>query len=193
MRKQIDECRVIPSGPGEAAGSARHHRILPLLLSPHSAVMWQSSQTLWLGKMKKGKCCEKLMKCFRSAVFLADSQIKEKSFVLKVFTSSLKQNERNVFFSISLKTFWTSQDCDSASLLGWWPLTLLAGVCGTGLYWEALLEWVGRGLEDRADVVCEIPQGKCAVIEGRGQGERADLWHNNTTDHSGFHGSLLHH
>lgn len=28
---------------------------------------------------------------------------------------------------------------------------------------------------DRADVVCEIPQGKCATIEGKGQGKRADL------------------
>lgn len=28
---------------------------------------------------------------------------------------------------------------------------------------------------DRADVVCEIPQGKCAAIEGKGQGKRADL------------------
>lgn len=59
--------------------------------------------------------------------------------------------------------------------------TLWAGMCGWPLLRpvspEALLEWVGWGLKDRADVACEIPQGKCAAIEGKGQGKRADLWH----------------
>lgn len=52
-------------------------------------------------------------------------------------------------------------------------------VCGRPLLRKASpaapLEWEGRGLEDRADVVCEIPQGKCAATEERGQGERPDL------------------
>lgn len=65
MRRQIDEGRVIPSGPGEAAGRAespnRHHRELPLLLSPHSAVTWRYSLTPQLGKMKRGRVFEKLM------------------------------------------------------------------------------------------------------------------------------------
>lgn len=59
--------------------------------------------------------------------------------------------------------------------------TLWAGMCGWPLLRpaspEALLEWVSWGLKDRADVVCEIPQGKCAAMEGKGQGQRADLWH----------------
>lgn len=48
MRRQIDEGQVIPLGPGEAAGRAagpkRNPRRVPLLLSPHSTVMWRSSQ-----------------------------------------------------------------------------------------------------------------------------------------------------
>lgn len=65
MWRQIDEGRVIPLGPGEAAGKAagpkRNPRRLPLLLSPHSAVMWRSSQTPHFGKNKKEECLEALM------------------------------------------------------------------------------------------------------------------------------------
>lgn len=73
-------------------------------------------------------------------------------------------------------------------MLGWWPLTLSAGV------WMAFIDRSQSRREggDRADVECEIPQGKCAAAK-RGVRAKGRIPDTTNTTHCSFHGNVLHH
>lgn len=181
MRRQIDEGPLIPSGSAlrqQAKATVPTHHLAVCL--PHWVVMWLTRESSW-GGTGQGKCPEEMMSWHPWSL---RGRANKKDW-------GKKTNQKKSSSMFSCLRVW-ELDFSSSALQGQIvivrrPLTLSAGVwvclafvekgrcrscCRVGVWGlkEGQMLWAQCPPPPQSP-----PRGKCAAIDGRGQGERGGV------------------